>query len=198
MINSVKFNSDHPNKILSRLFKLYTLQSQSIITYINGARGEYPPFFFPPTKMMLEVEILFNTFPEIHHFLHMSQAGNDCCWVSSIYLKGTAAYEKETYMTVLRKALQTCSGKATLLCSSVLDRDTSTFHIHILLWIGTHSLSSATHSELHSAHALPPGKRGRSIYVYTLKKPTKWSVEVIGFVHFPQNQLMHVKLAQEE
>lgn len=43
-------------------------------------------------------------------------------------------------------------------------------------WIGTypatntHPLSSATHSELHSVHALPPGKSGRSIYVRTLKK----------------------------
>lgn len=119
---------------------------------------------FSSAKVMLDVGILFNTFPEIHYFLHMPHAGNESCWVSSIYLKGTVAYERGTYTTVLRKASQTSSGKATLVCCSALDS---------LPWTGTHPLSSAAHSELHSAHALPPGKRGGSIYVQTLKKPNK-------------------------
>lgn len=124
--------------------------------------GQGGNILFSSAEVMLDVGILFNMFPEIPSSLPTSLAGNESCWVSSIYMKGTVAYEKGTYMTVLRKALQTCPGKATLVCFSALDS---------LPWTGTQPLSSAAHSELHSARALPPGKRGRSIYVQTLKEP---------------------------
>lgn len=69
---------------------------------------------------------------------------------------------------------------------SAMNRDTST-------------LLCCSPRALHIAHALPPGKRERNISVHTLKKSTKWSIEVVGFIHLlPQNQLVHVKLTQEE
>lgn len=42
--------------------------------------------------------------------------------------------------------------------------------------------------------------KGEEAFMFIpLKKPTKWSMEVIWFLHFlPQNQLVHVKLTQEE
>lgn len=79
----------------------------------------------------------------------------------STYWKEMLTYERGTHMTFLRRALQTCSEKATLVCPSVLDS---------LLLTVTHPLPSATHLESNSAHALPPGKGGRSIYVHTSKK----------------------------
>lgn len=85
---------------------------------------------FSSTKVILDVGILYLIHSQKYTISFTCQAGNESCWVSSIYLKGMVAYEKGTFMTVLRKALQTCSGKVTLVCSSVLDRNTSTFYIH--------------------------------------------------------------------
>lgn len=109
-------------------FSSFTRQSQSITTYINGAREGIPSFFLLKSCSKWGFYLIHSQ--KYTTSFHRSQGGNESCWVSLIYLKETVAYEKGTYMTVLRESLQTCSGKATLVCFSVLDRDIHFPHPH--------------------------------------------------------------------